>query len=298
MPSVWVRRVVAVGVVLLVAAGCRSGSDPAVPEQPAVVHQEIHVDGARRTYRLFTPPSVGTDDRPLPLVLALHGSGNTPESFVQATRLDRAASAGGFVVAYPEAVGLLWNGGFCCTAGRGDPAADVRFLERVITDVAAARRVDTTRVYAVGVSAGGIMAYRLACDLAGRIAGVASVGASMQLDDCQPSRPVSVLAVHGTGDQLVPYAGGRVIGAATRPAPPAPAVVERWAALNGCAAGSQEQSEGLVTTRTWPDCQGATRVRLVTVEGGGHTWFTPDFGVPNGAVDATGVVVEFFGLEP
>ncbi len=294
-----VRRAVAAAcAVLLTGAGCGSGSGSAEPDRPAVVHQEVEVDGVRRSYRLFTPPSVGTDDRALPLVLALHGSGNTVESLVQATRLDHAASAGGFVVAYPEAIRLLWNGGFCCTAGRGDPAADVRFLDRVITEVSAARRIDTDRIYAVGVSAGGIMAYRLACDLAGRIAGVASVAGSMQLDDCRPSRPVSVLAIHGTGDQLVPYAGGRVDGAATRPAPPTPAVADRWASLNGCPTGSQDQTEGLVTTRTWPECPGATKVRLVTVEGGGHSWFTPDFGLPNGAVDATAVVAGFFGLAP
>ena len=292
------RRMVAVGVVALAGAACGGGSEEAAPEQPAVVHREVEVDGLRRTYRLFTPPAVGRDDRRLPLMLALHGSGNTAESFVRASRLDEAASAGGFVVAYPEAVRLLWNGGFCCTSGRGDPGTDVRFLDRVIADVAAIRPVDTTRVFAVGVSAGGIMAYRLACDMAGRVAGVASVAGSMQLDDCHPARPVSVLAVHGTGDQLVPYDGGRIDGAATRPAPPASAVAERWAALDGCPEPAERRTDGLVMTTSWTGCAGGTRVRLVTIEGGGHNWFTSDFGPPNGAVDATGAIAEFFGLAP
>jgi poly(3-hydroxybutyrate) depolymerase len=73
------RRVAVACAVLLLGAGCGSGSETAEPEQAAVVHQEVDVDGARRSYRLFTPPSVGTDDRSLPLVLALHGSGNTAE---------------------------------------------------------------------------------------------------------------------------------------------------------------------------------------------------------------------------
>ena len=286
----------AVGMALALAAACGGGgSPPDALEAPAVAQHRVEVDGVERTYRLFAPPAVG-DDRPMPLVLALHGSGNTADSFAQASRLDAAASAGPFVVAYPEAVRLLWNGGFCCTFGRGDPGADVRFLDRVIDDVSATRRIDTSRVYAVGVSAGGIMGYRLACDLAGRIAGVGAVAASMQLDDCRPSRPVSVIALHGTGDDVVPYDGGRINGAATRPAPPAMAVVERWAALNGCPEPGASTVDGPVTTTAWAGCGERTQVRLVAVAGGGHSWFTTDFGPPNGAVDATAAIVQFFGL--
>ena len=215
----------------------------------------------------------------------------------ETTRFDRAASGGRFVVAYPEAERLLWNGGFCCTSGRGAPGADVRFLDRVISDVATVRRIDLSRVYAFGVSAGGIMAYRLACDLPGRITGVGAVAASMQLDDCQPSRPISVVALHGTGDQLVPYEGGRILGGALRPAPPAMAVAERWASLDSCPAGGEVQVEGIVTTTTWSRCADGTEVRLVTIEGGGHNWYAPDFGMPNGAIDATASVLVFLGLQ-
>lgn len=292
------RRVAtAVGALVLVAAcGGGGGTGPASSGEAAVTRRSVDIDGTSRGYRLFTPPAVDDDERPLPLVLALHGANNTPDSFVQATRFDRAASGGRFVVAYPEAERLLWNGGFCCTSGRGPPGADVRFLDRVISDVAAVRRIDLSRVYAFGVSAGGIMAYRLACDLPGRITGVGAVAASMQLDDCAPSGPVSILAMHGTGDQLVPYDGGRVIGAAIRPAPPAMAVAEWWAALDGCPAPAEVRTEGIVSTSTWSDCAKGARVRLVTVDGGGHNWFTTDFGIPNGAVDATASILEFFAL--
>ena len=140
------------------------------------------------------------------------------------------------------------------------------------------------------------MAYRLACDLPGRIAGVAAVAGSMQLDDCRPAHPVSVIAIHGTGDQLVPYQGGRVIGAANRPVPPAATVPEHWASLNRCPAGPVTATDGLVTTTSWTGCAGGTGVRMVTIEGGGHNWFTKDFGPPNGAIDATTSILEFFEL--
>lgn len=248
-----------------------------------------------RTYRLYTPPDVEAGG-PVPLVLALHGSGNSAESLVDASELDKAASAGGFIVAYPEAIGLLWNGGFCCTSGRGDAATDVRFLDEVITEITTIRRIDPKRIYAVGVSAGGIMAYRLACDMDDRLAGIGAIAASMLLDDCHPSRPVSVIAIHGTADGIVPYEGGRILGGATKPAPPANAVIERWASLDGCPDQRVTEVLGAVTTRAWVGCAGGAGVRLVTVEGGGHNWFLPVYGPPNGALDATAAITEFFGI--
>ncbi|HJV08603.1 MAG TPA: PHB depolymerase family esterase [Acidimicrobiales bacterium] len=287
-------RLFALGALLLVTpAACGGGSS--APVGPAVTQRQIEVDGTSRTYRLYTPPAID-DDRPMPLVLALHGANNKPEDFARTTSFDQAASAGRFVVAYPEAQRLVWNGGFCCTTGRGDPGTDVRFLDRLIADVSSTVRIDLARVYAVGVSAGGIMAYRLACDLAGRIAGVGAVAAGMQLDDCRPSRPVSALVIHGTGDQLVPFEGGRVQGGAIRPVPPTPAVADAWASMDRCAPPAEPQVDGIVTTTTWARCDEGAQVRFIRVEGGGHNWFDATFGLPNGAIDATASVVEFFGL--
>jgi polyhydroxybutyrate depolymerase len=285
------------GVALVLLAGCGGGGGGPVADapQPAVAQRRLTIAGLDRTYRLYTPPDTELGG-PVPLVLALHGSGNTAESLVDSSEFDEAADAGGFIVAYPQAVGISWHAGFCCTTGRGDPGADVRFLDELITDVASVRRIDEKRVYAVGVSAGGMMAYRLGCDLPGRFAGVGAIAASMALEDCRPSRSVSVIAIHGTADSEVPYAGGRIIGGATRPAPPAIEVAERWASMNGCPGARADDVRGLVSVAAWAGCAEGTKVRLVTVEGGGHHWFLPVYGPPNGAIDATATFTEFFDL--
>lgn len=293
------RKRGAVVVVLLALAACGGGggAESSDAPQPAVAHRRLDVGGTDRTYRLYTPPD-SQDAGPVPLLLALHGSGNTADSLVDASELDEAADAGGFIVAYPQAVGISWHAGFCCTSGRGDPAADIRFLDHLVSDVVASRRIDETRIYVVGFSAGGMMAYRLACDLAGRFAGVGAIAASMALEDCRPSRPVSVIAIHGTADDVVPYEGGRIMGGATKPAPAATAVAERWAALDACPDARPAEVRGPVTIARWDGCAAGTNVRLVTVEGGNHNWFLPVHGPPNGALNATATLTEFFGLRP
>lgn len=124
----WARAVVAV----LLVAGCGGGGDGPAAEapQPAVAQRRLTIAGVERAYRLYTPPDTELGG-PVPLVLALHGSGNTAESLVDASEFDQAADAGGFIVAYPQAVGISWHAGFCCTTGRGDPGADVRFLDEL-----------------------------------------------------------------------------------------------------------------------------------------------------------------------
>jgi polyhydroxybutyrate depolymerase len=278
---------------LLAAASCGgSGGSSEPPPPPAIQQRKLDVGGLSRAYRLFTPLSLDRS-RPAPLVLMLHGVGNSAQSMMEATQFDRTADTAGFIVAYPDGVNETWNAGYCCLGGATAGPDDVAFLGRLIDDIQARHKVDPARVFAVGVSAGGMMAYRLGCELSGRIAGVGAVAGGMILDECRPARPVSVIEIHGTADQLVPYEGGRTAGGATQPSPPTPALAERWAKLDQCPTPPATQTQGPVTTTSWSGCAEGTAVKLVTIEGGGHTWFAPGLGTANGAVDATAEIWSF-----
>ena len=224
----------------------------------------------------------------------LHGVGNSGQSMVEATQFDRMAETAAFIVAYPDGVNETWNAGYCCLGGATTGPDDVAFLSRLIDDVQLSHKVDPARVFVVGVSAGGMMAYRVGCELSGRVAGVGAVAGAMILDQCRPARPVSVIEIHGTADPLVPYQGGRTAGGATQLSPPTVAVVERWAELNRCPTPPATRTEGPVTTLTRSGCAEGTAVELVTIDGAGHTWFAPGLGITNGAVDATATIWGFF----
>jgi len=285
-------------VLTFVLAACGGSSSPAqAPPAPAVQHKQLEVGGLPRSYRLYTPPTIDRR-RPAPLVIVLGGFGNSAEDMVGATDFDRVAETANFVVAYADGINKTWNAGYCCLGRATSGPDDVAFLTRLIDDVGTGQKVDPARVYAVGVSAGAMMAYRLGCEMAGRITGIGSVAGAMIVDDCHPARPVSVIEIHGTADGEVPYQGGRTAGGATQESPPTPAVAQRWADLDHCPASTTTNS-GVVTTAAWTGCAAGTAVKLVTLEGGGHTWFADGLGPVAGAVDASRMMWEFFsGLRP
>ena len=281
-------------IVAIFLVACGGSSDRATVRPPSVQHRQLTLDGQSRSYRLFVPPTLDLDHES-PLVLVLHGGGNTGESMVQTAQFDREASAGGFLVAYPEGLERSWNAGFCCGRATVAGVDDIGFLIAMIDQVAADVKVDSGRVFAVGVSNGAMMAYRLACERSDRIAGVGSVAGYLPLHGCRSSTPVSILEIHGTADPLVPFEGGSLPPGAVADGlvPASTAVAESWASRNLCQSPPARETVGVVRTTTWRSCEEGSVVRLVAIDGGGHIWFATGLGPTNGAIDATQAIWDF-----
>jgi polyhydroxybutyrate depolymerase len=132
------------------------------------------------------------------------------------------------------------------------------------------------------------------------VSAVGSVAGAVRAE-CQPSRPVSVLEIHGTEDTLVPYQGGEpsaVEAQGALPYAPTPAMMQRWAEVAGCSPPAPAIVAGPVTTEAWTGCRNGIAVRLVTVQGAGHIWFASGLGTANGALDATSTIWKFFSDLP
>ncbi|HTO06435.1 MAG TPA: alpha/beta fold hydrolase [Myxococcota bacterium] len=175
--------------------------------------QELGFGGGTRHYLLHLPPDYARHV-PLPLVLAFHGGGGDAKDFQRAAGLDAQADALGWAVAYPDGSGkldhrlLTWNAGTCCGEAQAEHVDDVGFAVALLADLARDLDLDRTRIYAVGHSNGGMMAYRLAAREGARIAAVVSVAGPDMSDSFPSGPPVPVLHIHSVDDPRASYAGG------------------------------------------------------------------------------------------
>ncbi|MCA3241324.1 MAG: poly(3-hydroxybutyrate) depolymerase [Rubrivivax sp.] len=227
---------------------------------------------------------------PAPLVLALHGGGGHAEFMADDERygLVSAAERDGYVVAFPNGHSRLprgrlatWNAGGCCGAARDAASDDLGFLRALVERIAAEHPVDRTRVLAVGMSNGGMMAYRLACEAADLVAGIVAVAGTEAYVDaaaCKPSRPVSVLHIHARDDTHVLFGGGAGPDAFRNRSQvmdfvSVPETVSRWRTRLGCRADAEPVLErpGARCERH-AGCRGGVELQLCVTDGGGHSW--------------------------
>jgi polyhydroxybutyrate depolymerase len=259
--------VLAVSAVQLLPASPAAAQEPANPCQQAPTPGESQItllsDGVERTAILNVPPAAA--GQRLPLLVGLHGAGGN--FFQSDSGFSVLGDSEGFIAVYPnspeEADGnTFWN----IDEAPGGPD-DVQFISDLLDSVESQLCVNTSRVYAAGVSNGGGMAALLACQLSARFAAVASIaGGYSSLPPCQPANPVSVIEVHGTADGVVPYNGS--------PPTRAGAVLPwlaAWRARDRC---HGRASVGRIAPRaeryTWADCAQGTAVEHIEIFGGGH----------------------------
>lgn len=249
---------------------------PAAAWAGLTLHRLDH-DGLERTYRLFVPDRSAAFDGPRPLVVVLHGGGGSSREVRLSTRrrFEELAKAHGFYVLYPDAVGRIWDTGSGTISGGLSPRRDdAGFLRAAIAAVGRDHPLDPARIFATGVSRGGMESYALACAHPGLVRAIAAVAMPMpeaSARDCGRGAPLGFLLIHGTADPIVPYAGGpinlgrrdrdRVLSAAE--------TMARFARRNGCGA-AQTRMIGKVRHADWQGC--ATATGFYSVGGGGHGW--------------------------
>jgi polyhydroxybutyrate depolymerase len=230
---------------------------------PAGTSRLPAIDG-RVPVVLHVPPRLRAG---APLVLGLPGAGQTARDFAQYTGYSHLADREGFVVAYPTATGARPSWNISGTAA-GKPD-DVAYLRTVIAAALRATCAAPGRVTVTGVSNGGGMSARMACDAADLVAAAAPVaGGYGSLPDCHPSRPVPMLEIHGTGDDVVPYGGKGTdaFGAVSR-------FLAQWRRLDGCpGAARRAYPRRGVTELRWEPCRSGTAVEHDRITDAEHGW--------------------------
>jgi polyhydroxybutyrate depolymerase len=247
---------------------------------------DLKVDGKLRDYRLFRPPTVDYT-KPVTLVLGFHAGAEDAVGFEDLTHFDALASTAGFLSASPNACNGIWD----YTLGLS-PVADEDFIKQVIRQLKTEYSI--SKIFVTGLSSGSWMAYRLACDLSSEITAIASVaGTTILSDTCKPTHAISILEMHGTNDQELPYDGGGPFHASR-----VDGVIAEWTMLDGCTGAPAVTQHGITITSIWSGCHDGAVVRLDKVVGGKHTWFGSDFDPVPGEPDANTEIWKFFSSLP
>ena len=308
---------VALSVLLLAVLACvrtRNISSPTTSAPSSLPEGEItrkltH-DGLERSYILYVTASVNWS-QPVPLVFVLHGGTGNAESAVRMSGFNQVADQNGFIVAYPNGTSrvssdilLTWNGGNCCGYAQQKNVDDVGFVRAIAADLQSLANIDAKRIYASGMSNGGILSQRLACEAADVFAAVAPVAGTLNFLPCNPSQPISVIEFHGTGDQHIPYDGGfgskslvNVDFASVQDS------VGFWTSFNKCTSQPQTDSFDDIKHEVWTGCAASTSVELYTVIGGGHAWPSgvagrTDADQPTQTISASQLIWKFFAAHP
>lgn len=226
-----------------------------------------------RNFELYVPASY-QESVAAPLLFAFHGVPGSSLGMRVSTKLDNLAEEAGMLVAYPNSLDD-WAPGCACTQDDFRGVDDVDFMQKAANRVANDFNIDAGRVYAVGFSIGGLMAYRMGCSLAGTFAAVAAVASSMspaQVATCSPEAPVAFLQMQGTEDTAFPWEGfGTNEGASL----PIDSTVAAWAALNDCTpeptvTAASPEGDLPVQRSTFNGC--TAEVNLYAIQGGTHNW--------------------------
>lgn len=250
---------------------------------------EYHIEhnGSRRTYVVHLPPSYNKNTA-TPVVLYLHGGGGDKRAaFIDG--LDKYADKYGFLLIAPEAAGKTvlghlrgtWNGGKWATGECCGTADDVGFIRTLIETVKTDYNVDERGIFATGISNGGLMTNRLACELSDVIAAIAVVAPAAIMSDCHPGRPIPVMHIHGTEDPANPLDGSapkKIFKEGTAFAMPykrmSPReVVNEWREIDQCSGQTiTGYRKGGATCEIFTDCAQDVEVALCLIDGMGHTF--------------------------
>jgi len=312
-----IRIVLTVLMLFLLFACVKKGgekTEKVVVAAPGDYQQTIQVDGMDRFFTLHVPPSY-TGKTPMPVVLNFHGGGGNAKTQRHISRMDETSDRHSFIVVYPQGTnkkanlmkGYTWNAGSCCGWAQEHKIDDVKFVNKLLDYIEQKFVVDTKRIYSTGISNGAIMSYRLACEMADRIAAIAPISGPMGMEKCEPARPISIMHFHGTDDKFAPFEGG--VGERSMPGQYFASVKETEDFWKNKLHLQEDSPRTLAASPTISEQvfrSEKAEFILYKIKGGGHTWPGGQFGFlgkrflgeMNMDISASEKMWEFFSRHP
>jgi polyhydroxybutyrate depolymerase len=249
----------------------------------------ITIEGMKpRTYYLNIPPNYSPANK-IPVLLAFHGLGGSSSSFNLVSRLGLFYQSMNFILVLPNGWGSeagsqnSWNAGACCAPAATYGIDDVGFVRAILHSVSKNYSTDSSRIWAMGFSNGGMMSYRLACELSEKFTAIGVGAGSLMVNTCSPPNPVSIIHIHGNLDTSIPIDGGGVFRV--------PPVIDAFKKVNSSNPCSNMVFEVVSTSSsetTSAVCADGTEGKLTNYFNQDHTW----------TIDWTKEVITFLFAHP
>lgn len=274
--------------------------------QAGISIKTLHHDGLIRSYIVYRPKNLKNIKLPS-LVIVMHGGWGNAESIMRETGMNAEADERGFIAVYPNGTGrpfsrrYAWNSWNCCWLAKRNNVDDVGFIHKLIDKMISVYHVNPKRVYVTGMSNGGMMAYKLVCELSYKIGGAAPVAGALN-GVCRPKRPIPMVIFHGIDDEHLPYHGGTGKKSIIKRIDNSVAnAVDFWVRNNRCKFTPAKKQKGNVIQHTYTSCKNNATVRLYSIKQHGHAWPGGQRGngiryadTPTIDVSATKIMVDFF----
>lgn len=272
---------------------------------------EIKQGDLTRKYLVHVPPNYHPQN-PTPLLVAFHGGGGSMEHMAkdELYGLITKSNKEGFIVAFPNgyskfAKGIFatWNAGNCCGDARDKKIDDVEFIRAMVANIAGQMNIDRNRIFATGMSNGGMISYVMACELPDIFKAIAAVAGTDNTVTCSHKQPISILHIHAKNDDHVLFNGGAGEGAFKDESKvtqftSVPESINRWVDYNQCNPTPQRV---LTVNGAYCDlysgCKDDKQVELCVTDTGGHSWpggYKPRGEGTSKAIFANDVMWDFF----
>lgn len=272
------------------------------------IEDTLTIYGRDRFYRIHLPLGYNYQNK-YPVVFVFHGGLGSPDNVERMAKLTEKADKEGFVVIYPYGTGpfdkklLTWNTWECCGYAHKKNIDEIEYVKSILMEIKEKFSVDSTMIFATGISNGGMMCYLLACELSNEFAAIAPVVATMfDENQCDSDSELSMVIFNSLDDKHIPYEGG--IGEESIvqvDKMPVEKVVDFWTKRFNCSFVNKSEAESYhkITFKN----QSETEIVFYRMLSGGHSWPGGEKGRlladrPVKDVSATDIIWEFFKNHP
>lgn len=270
---------------LITLISCNKNNHPTATVDKPSEQKNINltIDGNERSFIVYLPVGYNKVGK-MSMIFAIHGGNGTPEGMINIANFKSIADIEKVVLVYPAGIQKNWNDGRPTTPNQLG-INDVSFFNQLCDYMINNYSVDGTKIFATGISNGGFMSSRLGCELSNRIAAIAVDAATIEAttiaSNCNPSRPVPAMYIHGTTDPLVPFVGGQMGASGTAGGRILShfQAIDKWVTINGCNSTPtitdlpDIASDGTtIKKRVYSNGTNGSEVVSYVVLNGGHTW--------------------------